>query len=83
MRSQDLTRMLHIGDDIACCQDDCKIAICVPPWVSICSACKNKMHESVSIKESAGQTVVAKPDPDEKKDCCDNKCKHLDRCVTP
>ena len=67
---------------VACCDQSCKTAICVPPWVSICSGCKHRSMEKVLINQqdqdegapSSVSELEGKADPS-KKDCCDNKCK--------
>jgi hypothetical protein len=59
----------------------------VPPWVSICSGCKNKSFEKMLIENTSDEeldhiTINAQVAQEPEKDCCDNKCK-IAVCVPP
>jgi len=74
------------ANDVACCEDSCKTAICVPPWVSICFGCAKAEFEKIEINHEPAvqqpQTPVASVVDPPKKDCCDNKCE-IAVCVPP
>jgi hypothetical protein len=65
--------------DTACCPKACKSAICVPPWVSICSGCGPKATEQEEVAAATASPTKASKDDTK---CCAPTC-GIKVCVKP
>jgi len=65
--------------DVACCDSSCKIAICVPPWTSVCLRCGD-----TSSNNNNGKLIADGPTskPTTGGYCCPSKCQ-FKLCIEP
>jgi hypothetical protein len=63
-------------DRTDCCDDKCRTAICVPPWVSICLGCDEHNQAQTTTTTSTSSTITPQQSSPIKQHmgCCEHQC---------